>query len=169
MSARPLPAAARAALYFESAASAPANARRILLIQYNFPPDPAVGGLRWQQMATYFAEQGWVVDVVARDFSRVEGIDTARLDRLPPGTRVFSVPDREPVVARIQRLVWRPIRRVVGHMKTPVKAYALSQPEIQKQRGWRTKLRAYLAWMEVARGQELGTRGSQAGHRACAG
>jgi len=152
-SARPLSAAARAALYFESAALPPTNARHILLIQYNFPPDPAVGGLRWQQMATYFAEQGWVVDVVSRDFTRVEGIDTARLDRLPPGTRVFSVPDREPTVAKIQRLVWRPIRRVIGHAKTPNKAYALSQPEIQKQRGWRTKLRAYLAWLEVARGR----------------
>jgi hypothetical protein len=38
------------------------------------------------------------------------------------------------------------------HAKTPNKAYALSQPEIQKQRGLRTKLRAYLAWVEVARG-----------------
>ena len=82
----PLSAAARSSLYFEAATPAPARASRMLLISYTFPPDPAVGGLRWQQMAGYFAEQGWAVDVIARDFLRVEDLDTARLERLPPGT-----------------------------------------------------------------------------------
>ncbi len=151
--ARSLPSAVQGALYFESTLRAPDDAPRLLLISYCFPPDPAVGGLRWQQMAMYFAEHGWVVDVIARDFSNVPGLDTGRLERLPPGMRIFSVPDREPLIARIQRMVWRPIRRVVGHMKTPVKALALSQPEIRKERGWRTNLRAYLAWVEVSRGR----------------
>jgi hypothetical protein len=149
----PLPAAARSALYFETAIPAPSDARRLLLIAYNFPPDPAVGGLRWQQMAGYFAERGWAVDVIARDFLRVEGLDTARLERLPPGTRIFSVPDREPLLARLQRLVWKPIRRIVGHLKTPPNALALSLPEMQKERGVRTLVRSYLAGMDVARGR----------------
>jgi hypothetical protein len=152
-SARPLPAAARGALYFESPAAPLPDAPRVLLISYSFPPDPAVGGLRWQQMAVHFAERGWVVDVIARDFTNVPGLDTARLDRLPPGMRVFSVPDREPLVARVQRMVWRPIRRVIGQLRPPAKAHALSQPEIHRQTGWRTNLRAYLAWVDVSRGR----------------
>jgi glycosyltransferase involved in cell wall biosynthesis len=149
----PMSAAARSALYFQAATPAPSGARRILLISYNFPPDPAVGGLRWQQMAVYFAERGWAVDVIARDFLRVEGLDTARLERLPPGTRIFSVPDREPLLAKIQKVVWRPIRRVVGHLKTPPNALALSPAEMQKQRGMRPLVRTYLAGMDVARGR----------------
>ncbi len=152
-SARALPAVARDAIYFESPQVARDDAPRILLISYNFPPDSAVGGLRWQQMAVHFAERGWVVDVIARDFSQVQGLDTGRLDRLPAGMRIFSVPDREPLVARLQRMIWRPIRRVIGHLRAPARSFALSQPEIQKQRGWRTNLRAYLAWVEVSRGR----------------
>ncbi|MEP6729237.1 MAG: hypothetical protein ABJE10_01300 [bacterium] len=148
----PLSAAARDALYHESASPTPAAAKRILLIAYNFPPDPSVGGLRWQQMAGHFAERGWGVDVVARDFTAVEGLDVARLARMPAGLRIFSVPDREPLIARVQRVVWRPIRRVIGQAKN-ANISALSQPEIQKQRGWRTKMRAYLAFIEVSRGR----------------
>ncbi|MEO5817797.1 MAG: hypothetical protein ABIT20_21185 [Gemmatimonadaceae bacterium] len=151
-SARPLPDAARGALYYESPTAPLPDAPRILLISYSFPPDPAVGGLRWQQMGVHFAERGWVVDVIARDFTNVAGLDSARLNRLPPGMRVFSVPDREPYIARVQRFVWRPIKRIIGNLKPPAKALALSQPEIRRQTGWRTNLRAYLAWVDVSRG-----------------
>jgi hypothetical protein len=149
----PLSAVARSALYFEAPTPAPPDALRILLISYNFPPDPAVGGLRWQQMAGYFSERGWAVDVIARDFARVEGVDTTRLDSLPPGTRIFSVPDREPLLGRVQKVVWRPIRRIVGHLKNPPNPLALSLPEMQQQRGVRTMVRTYLAGMDVARGR----------------
>lgn len=146
-----VPVSARRSLYFESGAPAPSGAPRILLISYNFPPDPAIGGLRWQQMARYFAERGWAVDVVARNFSGMEGLDTARLQHMPAGMRIFSVPDREPFLGRIQKMVWRPIRRVVGRMRN-ANAHALSQREIGQQRGWRTVMRAYLAWLDFARG-----------------
>lgn len=149
----PLSVAARSSLYFEAATPAPARASRMLLISYTFPPDPAVGGLRWQQMAGYFAEQGWAVDVIARDFLRVEDLDTARLERLPPGTRIFSVPDHEPLVGRVQKIVWRPIRRLVNRLKKPSNSLALSLQEMQKQRGMRTLVRTYLAGMNVARGR----------------
>jgi glycosyltransferase involved in cell wall biosynthesis len=148
----PLPAVVQKALYFASETPAPPGARRILLISYNFPPDPAVGGLRWQQMARYFAEWGWAMDVIARDFRQVDSLDTARLSHMPAGTRIFCVPDTEPLIARVQRFLWRPIRRMIGHIQNS-KGYALSQSEIQTQRGFRSKLRAYLAWIEVSRGR----------------
>ena len=144
--------AARTSLYFESDVPAPAGARRLLLISYNFPPDPAVGGLRWQQMGIYFAERGWALDVVSRAFRDVEGLDMARLAQIPAGTRIFSVPDREPVVGRVQKFFWRPVRQVFGHIRSP-NVYALSRPEIMRQRGWRTKLRAYFAWLDFSRGR----------------
>src|SRR2546422_7800891 len=37
---------------------------RLLLISYHFPPDPAVGALRWQKLARYAAERGWGLDVM---------------------------------------------------------------------------------------------------------
>lgn len=146
-----LPAAARAVLYSEAAVLAPAGAPRILLISYTFPPDPAIGGLRWQRMAAHFADNGWAVDVIARDFRDLPGLDIARIKTLPAGMRIFSVPDREPVVGRVQKFVWRPVRRVFGQLKT-AKIHALSQPEIQQQRGLRAKLRTYFAWLDFSRG-----------------
>lgn len=148
-----LSAGARNALYYEAATPAPARASRILLISYTFPPDPSVGGLRWQQMAGYLAEQGWAVDVIARDFLGLEDLDIARLERLPPGMRIFSVPDHEPLLGRVQKIVWRPIRRLVNRLKKPSNSLALSLPEMQKQRGMRTLVRTYLAGMNVARGR----------------
>src|SRR5258708_3978718 len=68
---RGMNAAARAALFYASPTPAAAGAPRLLLFIYNFPPDPAVGGLRWQEMGRYFAGEGWAVDVVTRDFSEL--------------------------------------------------------------------------------------------------
>jgi hypothetical protein len=102
-------------------------------------------------MAAYFAENGWAVDVIARDFSDLPGLDTARIEKLPAGMRIFSVPDRDPWIGRLQKFIWRPIRRVFGQLKM-AKIHALSQQEIQEQRGFRTKLRTYFAWLDFSRG-----------------
>src|SRR5512140_2788083 len=110
----PLPRVAQGALYFESATPAPADAPRILLVSYNFPPDPAVGGLRWQQMGRFFAANGWGVDVVSRDFTDVSGLARGRLEGLPVGILIFSAPDHEPLVGRAQMLLWPTLRRKIG-------------------------------------------------------
>lgn len=145
-----LPAAVRGALYFESPEPADQGAPRILLVSFNFPPDPAVGGLRWQQMGRFLTEQGWAVDVVTRDFSDLSGLDRARLQRLPRGIRVFSVPGREPLVGRAQRVLWPTVRRVIGHRSAPA-VEAITQDEIPHQKGPRRVIRAYLAWLEFMR------------------
>jgi hypothetical protein len=145
------PRAGFGSLYFE-AAPVPPETPRVLLISYNFPPDPAVGGLRWQHMSRHFAEHGWAVDVVARDFHRVSDLDRARLRQLPAGTRIFSVPDREPLFSRAHKVAWPIMRRFIWRSANTAQLYTLSRPEILKQRGFRTAVRSYLGWIEITRG-----------------
>src|SRR5206468_11730330 len=38
--------------------------RRLLVISYHFPPDGAVGGLRWAGLSKYLARVGWEVHIV---------------------------------------------------------------------------------------------------------
>lgn len=148
-----LAGAAAGSLFYESPEPAPPNARRLLLISYNFPPDYSVGGLRWQAMALALGEKGWVIDVISREFSRDQALDLARLERLPPGTRIFSVPDREPLFERVQKRVWPIVRGIIGARAAP-KVYALSPSEIVHQPpSLRVAARSYLAWVDVARGQ----------------
>ncbi|HEX4684861.1 MAG TPA: glycosyltransferase [Gemmatimonadaceae bacterium] len=42
----------------------PERRRRLLVITYHFPPDGAVGGLRWSGLSKYLARLGWEVHVV---------------------------------------------------------------------------------------------------------
>src|SRR5437764_12738519 len=64
-----------------------ASGRRLLLISYHFPPDPAVGGLRWQQLSRYLAKHGWGIDVITRDLDLLRSRDDARLEMLPQSLR----------------------------------------------------------------------------------
>lgn len=52
--------------------------RRLLVISFHFPPDGAVGGLRWSGLTKYLARRGWEVHVVTAaigaDQSHVEGV-----------------------------------------------------------------------------------------------
>ena len=137
-------------LYYESPVAVPSDTPRLMIIMYNFPPDPAVGGLRWEQMSRHFAQEGWAVDVVTRDFSDVAGLDRSRLNGLPAGTRIYSVPSQEPLLVRIQKVLWPSVRRMLGERRAPG-ATALSQSEISEQQGARVLVRSYVAWMDVKR------------------
>ncbi|MEP6618252.1 MAG: glycosyltransferase [bacterium] len=147
----PLPAAGYTALYYESPFPATADAPRVMLIMYNFPPDPSVGGLRWQEMARHFAQQGWALDIVTRDFRGVAGLDRARLERLPQGCRVFSVPSREPILGRAQHIMWPMLRRLLRERRSTPGLDSLTPQQISQQRGRGHARRAYLAWVEFSR------------------
>ncbi len=67
---------------------------RLLLITYHFPPDPAIGGLRWQKFVRHAAARGWGVDVIMRDPSELTVRDPERIMDLPAGVRVYGVPTR---------------------------------------------------------------------------
>lgn len=96
------------------AASADAGTgRRLILISHHFPPGQSVGALRWQMLARYAAERGWGLDVVTLDpASHREGVDLSRLDELPPGVRVYTVPLVRSRVEGIVNGTWRQVRRL---------------------------------------------------------
>ena len=140
----------RGTLFYESPVGAGASAPRLLLIAYNFPPDPAVGGLRWQEMARLLTEAGWGVDVITRDFQDVHGCDERRLERLPVGVRIFSVPDREPLLGRAQKIVW-PVLRRLFRRRPSQGGEALTRDEVFQKQGARAFVRVYHAWIEFTR------------------
>lgn len=139
-------------LYYESPLPAPAAARRILLISNAFPPDPEVGGLRWQKMAQQFGEHGWAFDVLTRDFRSSSRLDHARLESLPPGTRVFCVPAGLPLVLRIQQRILATWRGMRGRdQSTTTTEQGEGTPAARKPRQPRALMRAYFAWVAFLR------------------
>ena len=150
-----LPKNARDAMHFASAQPAPEGAPRMLLVTYHFPPDPIIGGLRWQEMTRYLTDRGWAVDIIARDFRDLERVDPARLGRFTHSTRIFSAPDREPLPGRIHKTLWPMVQRLRSRGESrPVdssRATVLSRDEVTTQGGGRAMVRAYFAWLEFAR------------------
>lgn len=148
-----LPVTVREAMHFASAQAAPIDAPRILLVTYHFPPDPMIGGVRWQEMARYLTERGWAVDVIARDFRHVPNADPARLARFAKGIRIFCAADREPLVGRVHKAVWPVVRRLRRGQPQDKRGRpaVLSRAETSTQGGGRAVVRAYFAWLEFAR------------------
>jgi hypothetical protein len=79
----------------------------MLLLSYHFPPGQAVGALRWQKMAGIAAERGWLLDVVTLAQSSLPSADLASLKDLPPGLRVYGVPQTKLVREHLEQWVWR--------------------------------------------------------------
>lgn len=75
---------------------------RLLLLSYHFPPGQAVGGLRWQMLATHAAERGWAMDIITVHPDSLPHPDASRLAQLPSGTRVFGTPLRRILLERIE-------------------------------------------------------------------
>lgn len=148
-----LPRTARDAMHFASVHAAPEGAPRILLVTYHFPPDPMIGGVRWQEMSRYLTERGWAVDVIARDFRNLPRVDPARLTRFTKNIRIFSAPDREPLPGRVHKAVWPFLRRLKPEKgrSQETRATVLSRSEVSTQGGGRAVVRAYFAWLEFAR------------------
>ena len=83
----------------------PTAGRRMLLITPAFPPESAVGALRWQKFAAVFAEHGIALDVVMHHPRQIDAPDWSRLNALPSDTRVFGVAAPEPRLQRVHRLL----------------------------------------------------------------
>ncbi|HZH42375.1 MAG TPA: glycosyltransferase, partial [Gemmatimonadales bacterium] len=60
------------------AAAVAAAPRKLVVVTYHFPPDPAIGGLRWSGLTKYLGQMGWRSWVVT----------SARNDRPAPGVNV---------------------------------------------------------------------------------
>jgi glycosyltransferase involved in cell wall biosynthesis len=136
---------------------------RLLLVSWHFPPDSAVGGLRWQKFARHAAERGWGVDVIMRDPRGLAGADPERLADLPPGTRIWFVPLRPLRFERWAEAFARGVRSVVRRPALPQTPSAATgartttrdsrtQSEIGFPRSWRDVARAYFSAVELLRG-----------------
>lgn len=139
------------------------NRDRLLLISYHFPPGQATGALRWQRLSQLAAERGWALDVVSLDPAHATSSDTSRLDELPPGVRIFGVP--EPRKPRLDRLVdgaWQRLKRarswrrrgdihpIGGDSGGPIleRQAGIRREEMRwLPRGSRDLARAYFAWL----------------------
>jgi hypothetical protein len=86
--------------------------RRLLLVTYHFPPDSAVGGLRWERHAAFLALRRWDVDVISRDFDRLGASDDERLRCLSDNVTIYSAREYEPFVARAGRVAVDIKRRI---------------------------------------------------------
>jgi hypothetical protein len=125
--------------------------RRLLLVTYHFPPGTAVGGVRWQQFARYFAELGWDIDVITREPGELDQRDDRRLEQLPTGIRVFGARTPAPFTALPQRL-WRSFRRLVPR-RAPRAVEAVGRRELGGVGVRRGIARAYFAWLDFAEGR----------------
>jgi hypothetical protein len=105
--------------YFEtSSLGAGAPRQRMLLVSYAFPPDSAIGALRWQKMVQFASPRGWDVDVLMIDPHQCVVRDDSRLATLPPGVRLFAVhfySYRESVIETM-------LRRWASRMLSPLRA-----------------------------------------------
>ena len=105
---------------------APRSAPALLLISYHFPPDLAVGGLRWQQFAKFIVARGWGLDVIMRDPTTLTNRDDARLGQLPCGVRLFAVPDVKSRVIRAPQKIWTFARRKVRRQQASPRSAMLT-------------------------------------------
>jgi hypothetical protein len=93
---------------WRSAGSSTAD-KRLLLISAHYPPDPAVGSLRWMHFTRYLADERWAVDVVS-GWNPVTEKNGGLMASLPANVRVFSVKPRPSRFADLILGAWRLIR-----------------------------------------------------------
>ncbi len=135
----------------------PNGGPRILLVSWHFPPDAAVGALRWQKFTRHAAERGWGVDVLMRDMHGAPGGDADRLADLPAGTRIFGIPERRMWIERMAGGVHRTARAwsrrmpALQHGLSPVQQ-SVPRSEITGPRSVRDIVRAWLTFVEHRRG-----------------
>jgi glycosyltransferase involved in cell wall biosynthesis len=155
---------------------------RLLLITYHFPPDPAIGSLRWQKFVRHAVARGWGVDVIMRDPSELAIADPERTADLPRGVRVYGVRSRTSWLDRLENELARITRGIrtrtrkdtsahtgigstanngdgngagngTGNGTRPPRESSRARSEIGWPRGPRDITRAYFAVAEYMRGQ----------------
>ena len=74
--------------------------RRLLVVTYHFPPDEAVGGLRWAGLSKYLARRGWEVHVVTAAMGEDAEVEPGVVVHRFPRRRTLNDLYRETVVQR---------------------------------------------------------------------
>jgi O-antigen/teichoic acid export membrane protein/glycosyltransferase involved in cell wall biosynthesis len=146
--------------------------RRALVVSYHFPPDPAVGGLRWQKLAQFAVARGWRVDVMSLDPAALSRQDPGRLAELPPEVVVHHVPLPPATPLEWPARLWQWWRRRVSTRTTASgSGRALARPAslaARDLRWWpvsrRDLSRAYFAWIDRQRGMRWGAAAAARAH-----
>jgi hypothetical protein len=140
--------------------------RRLLLVTYHFPPDSAVGGLRWERHAASLGVRGWDVDVITRDFDRLGGTDDARLRCLTDNVTIYSARESEPLIARAVRVALDVKRRI-----TPSRPRAPGALVNTKRLPWASSrgiVRAHAALVHIAKQTQWANEATALGHALAA-
>jgi O-antigen/teichoic acid export membrane protein/glycosyltransferase involved in cell wall biosynthesis len=131
---------------------------RLLVVSYHFPPDPAVGALRWRKLARHAAARGWALDILALDPDSLPRTDPEGLADLPNDTRVHHIPAPDLPLATLPGRVWNALGRWRrnGVHGTP-RAESCAARDLS---WWPTSLRDltrhYFAWLDHLRGRAWG-------------
>jgi glycosyltransferase involved in cell wall biosynthesis len=145
----------------------PGASRRILLISYHAAPSNEVGALRWTGMARHFAARGWGFDIVATQPSGLKNRNDQLFERLPPGTRLFGVPDTLPALDRLVDAlvkVRRRARETRGAEAPPAPPHPNASNPAPRSAG-RAALDAFHAWREFAATGAWARRAAETGRR----
>ena len=154
-----------------SAPAGPVPSRpRLVVVSYHFPPDPAVGGLRWSRLVRYAVQRGWSVEVIARDTGELPRLDAASARDLPDDVTVHRIPTPDlPIAASVDR-IWsllRPLRPprdrpLAGHGPAADAPGSIGAAELRwRPRSVRDLARAYFAWLDHRRGVAWGRRAAR--------
>ena len=68
----------------------------ILLINYDFPPNPGIGGRRWAKLAKYLAQKGHRLHVVKADLPPSSSPSTWQQDVSHPSIQIYSAARKYP-------------------------------------------------------------------------
>ncbi len=145
----------------------PGAPNRILLISYHAPPSNEVGAMRWVGMARHFATRGWGFDVITVDPSGLQNRNESSLERLPPGTRLFGVPDTLPAFDRLVNALARArqrIRQRTGGGPPSAQQGPGMAASIRPSSG-RRALNAFHAWREYTVAGGWAARAAEAGRQ----
>jgi len=160
--------------FWERRGSPDQDAQRLLVISYHFPPDTTIGSRRWEKLTHAVTERGWGVDVITHAPDAEFG---SALESLPPGVRVFGVPNPPLLSEKIEHILWRMYRAVRPHRRVDeasvrtgaFRRYALRpRPESIDRanirpsiRTPRQLLRTYWAWVDFTRGYRWARRAAR--------
>ncbi|HWH03990.1 MAG TPA: glycosyltransferase [Gemmatimonadales bacterium] len=106
--------------------------RKLVVVSYHFPPDPAIGGLRWSGLTKYLAPLGWRSWVVT----------TARNEQPPPGVTIVHRPRRRTLNDLYRRFnEWRRRRAAAAVVPSEPGAPVRASAGRRRSGGWLASFR----------------------------
>ena len=123
--------------------------------------------MRWAAMAPYFAARGWGIDFVAADPGALRPRNEELLAGLPPGTRLYGVPKKPPVLDRFVHhavSARRQLRETATRVSSP-SGEAPVAPASRRRSPARRMLNAFHAWREYVAAEQWARRAAEVGRR----